>query len=216
MGGRGASASIPSATPTGGGGGSNDPMDEMPGNPATLAEALGPKGRAMSDYNAVMHANPFYDGTRREYSENCQRAVVATEARFRGYDVIASPTYTGDAAVHGDNWSGYFEGAHVDVVGHVTRSGAEHAFDRQMAQYGPNARVVMSFGWKDSKQGHVINIVRRGGQMRFYDGQVGVQYSRTDLFRSIRPETIRLVRVDNLSFSDAAREAVRQNPNRKK
>ena len=44
---------------------------------ATLKEALGAKGSPMSVSEAASGANPLFSREYSEYSENCQRAVVA-------------------------------------------------------------------------------------------------------------------------------------------
>ena len=46
--------------------------------------------------SAMLDTNPNYNGDYKEFSENCQRVVVAYEARRRGYDVQAQPTFKGD------------------------------------------------------------------------------------------------------------------------
>ena len=101
FGGRGSSSGsgLPTATPNGNApGNSKGQWSNAPNvqGPETLREALGNKGRPMSIEKAVLGANPYYDGSYKEFSENCQRAVVAYEARRRGYDVTAQPTFQGD------------------------------------------------------------------------------------------------------------------------
>ncbi len=218
MGGRGASSGgggIPEISPSGvgGSGGNGDPMDQNPGVPETLEQALGKKGRPKSDKEAVLKANPFYDGSYREYSENCQRAVVATEARFRGYDVIAQPTYEGDTMPFAGNWRKSFTNPTIHDVGRSTPNAARKSVEHQMSQFGDGTRAVMEVEWKGRDGGgHVINVIQRNGTTIYYDGQVGARYNVTAFYNRIRTKQIKLVRVDNLSFSDGAREAVRQNP----
>ncbi len=220
MGGRGANSGMPESFPGGGGGGKGGPMDQMPGNPDTLAQALGKKGRPMSTRDAVMKANPFFDrsASTAEYNENCQRCVVATEARFRGYDVVASPTYDGDTMPSHGQWKRNFVGAKTDFISKSTPAAAQRAVEAKMKQYGNGARAVLSVSWKGSRlSGHVLNVVQRGGRTYFYDGQNGSVVNAKALFSSCRPRDIEITRVDNLTFSDQAREAVRTTPrNRRK
>ena len=222
MGGRGANSGIPVAEPSGGGGGGNGnggPMDQMPGQPDTLAEALGKKGRPMATRDAIMKANPFYDRTAStaEYNENCQRAVIATEARFRGYDVIAQPTFDGDTMPRHNEWTRNFVGAKVENVGRTTPNATRKALEAQMRSYGNGARAVMSVQWKGGRSGHVLNVVQRGNNTYYYDGQSGSIISPKALFNAIRTRDTQITRVDNLDFSDRAREAVRTTPrNRRK
>lgn len=211
MGGRGAGSSIPSAVPGGGGGGSKAPMDQMPGQSKTLEEALGTRGRPMSTDRAVLGANPFYM-TGDEYKMNCQRSVIATEARFRGYNVIAQPTYDGDTMPQGTNYAKNFEGAQVQRISRTTVNAARKDIESQMSSYGNGARAILGVDWKRSNSGHVMNVVQRNGKTYVYDGQTGRQYKLSDVLKVARTKNIELVRVDNLNFSSQAREAVRQNP----
>lgn len=217
FGGRG--ASIPKADPDGGGGGGGQglPKDQMPGNPETLAEALGKKGRPMSAARAVLNANPFYDENYGDYSENCQRAVAATEARFRGYDVIASPTYDGDMMPHGNNFASVFKNARVEDVGHMTARATRNDVESRMKSYGDGARAILRVGWKGRAYAHVINLVQKNGRTYYYDGQIGARYDGNTLFREIKrgQTATKIVRVDNLDFSENAKKAFRQNPFRK-
>lgn len=215
MGGRGAGSSIPTAIPSGGGGGSNDPMDAMPGQPKTLAEALGNKGRPMSTDKAVLGANPFYNKGEREYSENCQRAVIATEARFRGYNVIAQPTYDGDTMPDGTNYAKNFKNAKVNYIRRTTVNAAQKDIERQMSSYGNGSRAILGVVWRGRNAGgHVMNVVQRNGKTYVYDGQTGKQYKLKDVLSRSHTNNLELVRVDNLSFSNQAREAVRTVPKR--
>lgn len=217
FGGRGAGSSIPLDTPGGGGGGgSNEPLDQMPGQPATLAEALGTRGRPMSTDNAVLGANPFYDGgNNREYSENCQRAVVATEARFRGYNVIAQPTYDGDTMPYGGGYAKNFKGAKTETINRTTANAAAKDIEGKMSGYGDGSRAILRVQWKGrNASGHVMNVVQRNGKTYVYDGQTGKKYNLKQILGVARLSggDTGLTRVDNLDFSDQARRAVRTNP----
>lgn len=209
LGGRGAGSGIPMDIPGGGGGGGGK-MDQFPGSPGTLSEALGEKGRPMSTDRAVLGANPYHD-LGREYQENCQRCVVATEARYRGYDVIAQPTYDGDSMPHGDNYAKNFKNAKVENISRSTSSAAKNDIERRMKQYGDGSRAVLAVQWKGrNSSGHVVNLVQRHGKTYVYDGQTGKQYKLSDLTSASRPGNMQLTRVDNLEFSDQARQAVRK------
>ena len=86
-----------------------------------------------------------------------------------------------------------------------------------MAQYGDGSRAVMEVQWKGrGADKHVLSVVQRNGRTYYYDGQHGGFYNKKSLFNSIRTKDTTIVRVDNLDFGDRAREAVRQNPRRRK
>ncbi len=231
FGGRGASSSLPTAHPSGGGGGDSDiPWSSTVGmtEPDTMNEALGKQERPMTIYEAVSGANPYYDGSYREYSENCQRAVIATEARLRGYDVIAQPTY-GDAKTgeHTDKlpkvahvnkdgstnsyWMGAFKGAKSEKVGAPTAKKTKANLENKMKEYGNGSRAIMRVQWSDGG-GHVLNVVNKRGTIHYIDGQTGTRYLAKELYGSIKPGSTQLVRTDNLKFSNRVKKSVMQKP----
>lgn len=219
MGGRGASSggggSLPTVHPSGGGGSSGEWSKGLGfQNYDTLKDAIGKKGKPMSIYEAASGANPHYDrsGTYREFNENCQRSVVAYEARRRGYDVTAQPTYQGDKmpyGVHGNGrWQGAFQHAKRQDVSGSTPSSARRRLESQMASYGDGARAVMSVKWKGETYGHVLNVEYHKGRTSYIDGQTGAKYIAGELFHSIDTKRVGLVRVDNLRFSDRAKNMI--------
>ncbi len=211
FGGRGASSSsLPMSFPSGGGGGNTEGLDQQPGATATAAEALGQKGRAMNVTAAVSGANPNYD-MGAEYQENCQRCIIATEARMRGYDVQALPTYDGDTMPSGGNYLENFVGAKTTTIKRSTAQANRNGVEKQMAEMGDGSRAVMAFNWKGGGSGHVINVVQKRGKTRYYDGQNGTEVSASHLFNAISTSRrgIDLTRVDNLAFSDTVNQAVR-------
>lgn len=75
----------------------------------------------------------------------------------------------------------------------------------------------MAVYWKNVKSGHVLNVVQRGNNTYYYDGQDGSIVSPKALFDAIRTRETKVARVDNLDFSDTAKEAIRKTPrNRRK
>ena len=213
FGGRGAGSdggSLPMSFPQGGGGGGNTTgLDQQPGLMPSAEAALGEQGRPMNVTSAVSGANPNYS-MGPEYQENCQRCVIATEARLRGYDVQALPTYDDDMMPTGTNYLNNFVGAKTKSIKHSTASANQRDVERQMADMGDGSRALMSFGWKGGGSGHVINVVRRRGKTRYYDGQNGTEVSASHLFNAIsNSKAINLTRVDNLAFSDSVNQSVR-------
>ena len=217
FGGRGAGSGggLPMSYPGGGGGRNRNsgPMDQAPGEMATAAEALGPQGRAMNITAAVSGANPYHDlGV--EYQENCQRCVVATEARLRGYDVQALPTYDNDPMPYQNRYMTNFVLPNSQVINTIRRTTAranQNEVESQMAGYGDGARAFMAFNWKGGG-GHVINVVQSRGRTRYYDGQNGTEVSASHLFGAISTSSqrgIQLTRVDNLQFSDTVNRSLR-------
>ena len=219
MGGRGASGL---KQLSGGGGASGKGSWSTSPNtksPDTLREALGTKGRAMSITKAAEGANPYYNGNYREFSENCQRCVVAYEARRRGYNVVAQPTYQGDQLPYGvsvpgkgtanGRWQGAFQGAKSESVSAKTSKGVNNQINAKMSQYGDGSRAVIGVQWKNGKGGHVFVAERKNGVTYLVDPQVGGKYS-SKVFDKVGTSRVSLVRTDNLKFSNRAMKSVEQ------
>lgn len=206
FGGRGASS--PAAIPNGGQGGEG----EWSKGAGTRVEsdpvkALGAQGRAKGVEDATMNTNPNHNYEYREYSENCQRCVVAYEARRRGYDVTAQPTYEGDTMPRHGEWTRNFEGAKTDNISATTKAKAVNNLEAKMAEYGEGSRAVVSVQWERGG-GHVFMVEQKNGKTIYRDPQVGVRYDKATVFTNVKPGRVELTRVDNLSFSNSIGEAV--------
>lgn len=173
-------------------------------NYKTGAEALGPQGKPMSMSFAATGANPHYDrsGTYSEFNDNCQRCVVANEARRRGYDVTAQPTYKGDTMPQPEKWNKAFENPNPIQMKSRTQ------VETTMISYGNGARAVMTFNWNNGYSGHAISVEFNQGKITYLDPQAGSKYIPTELYNSIEKGTITLTRVNNLKFSDDVKYAV--------
>lgn len=217
MGGRGTGSNF--LTPGGGGGGGKFSNGLGFLNYENLKEAIGPKGRPRSMADAMKNSNPHYSGAYADFSENCQRAVVAYEARRRGYDVTAQPTYQGDRLPHtayvnpktgvrNSHWMGAFRGAKPVAVGHSTAAATMKAVEKQMREWGDGARAIMQVQWKQGGGGHVLNVEYHGGRMYYNDAQVNGKYRANELFNALKTGKTQLVRTDNLHFSERAKKSI--------
>lgn len=182
-------------------------------NITTLKAALGDKGKPMSMKAAFSGANPHFSDDFSEYSENCQRCVVAYELRRRGYDVTALPTYKGDVLPNGTakgngRWMGAFQNAKNVLVGAKTQKSAKANIESQMKKWGDGSRAIVRVGWKGTNYGHVFNVENRKGRMYFVDAQIGQRVNINEYLSQARTDTIRLVRTDNLRISDRAKKSV--------
>ena len=217
FGGRGALSGVPTAKPDGNNKvGDIKPWTQTPNvqNPQSLREALGEKGKPISMSEAVMGANPYYNGDYREFTENCQRAVIAYEARRRGYNVTAQPTFENDTMgmpVH-DNvrWMGAFQGAKSDNVGGRTARDVQNNIESRMSQYGNGARGIVRVQWNNGDGAHVFSVERHNGRTYYVDPQIGSKYIPSQILSQVVPSSVRLVRTDNLRFSNRAMQAVEQ------
>ena len=196
--------------PKGGGGGGNggpEPVTVQPFSPApqSLKASIGQKGREIGIERALEGANPFYNGgAQGDFSENCQRAVVAYELRRRGYNVIALPTYAGDKLPSGNRWQGAFQRAKTISVGASTPQKTQANLEAQMRSFGHGARGIVKI------PGHVFNVENVRGKIRYVDAQTNTVYNSNNVFSRIgkKSSSIQLVRTDNLRISERAKKSV--------
>lgn len=197
----------------GGRGNGKEPITVQPFRvqPTDLKDAIGTKGRVMGIQSAMEGANPFYDknigGAEGNFSENCQRAVVAYELRRRGYDVVAQPTFPGDTLPRGGTWKGSFRHAKEVAVGSTSPKKTQDNLEREMKSYGSGARGIVKI------PGHVFNVENVGGKIRYIDAQTNTVYNSKNVFSRIgkKSSSITLIRTDNLRISDRAKKAVTPN-----
>ena len=183
-----------------------------------LKEALGTKGKPKTIGDSTVGTNPNYNGDYREYSENCQRCVVAYEARRRGYDVEAQPTYQGDtlnqvaysddkAGVSRGRWMGAFQDAKPKNVSASTEKGVMSNIDKEMAGYGDGSRGVIQIFYNGGG-GHVFNVERQNGKTVYIEAQTGRIKNFERTLKSVKTDRVALVRTDNLKFSERAKKFV--------
>lgn len=204
MGGRGSSSKSGKGgtfepNPTGGGGGKGTPDKETlgPRIPETLNEALGKKGRPMGITRAAGGTNPHYSPAYDAYSSNCQRCVLTYEARRRGYDVTALPTYKGDLLPSGGDYLKALSNPTTVKTGKSVKN-----VEREMKSYGPGSRAIISVG--KGYNGHVFIAENVGGKISYVDPQTNTQYSSLS-FNKISSSSV--TRIDNQQFTEYARNA---------
>lgn len=216
----------------GGGGGMLVPDDNTPWSNGlgfqkhdTLRQALGTRGQAKTMGDAMLGSNPNYSGDYREFSHNCQRVVVAYEARRRGYDVTAQPTYDGDKlgqvaytdtknGVARGRWTGAFQNAKYNNVSAKNEQGVLNNIDSQMKNFGEGSRGVVQIFYKNGG-GHVFNVERKNGKTQYIEAQTGKVKDFAKTLKNVKTDKVALVRTDNLKFSDRAKNFVTQNYNKK-
>lgn len=201
MGGRGSwsqSGGTYEVDPGSGGNGSSDPDNILgPRIPATLSEALGNKGKPMGPQKASSGTNPHYSNEYDAYSSNCQRCVLTYEARRRGYDVTALPTYQGDMLPYsGDYLKSLSNPKTVDVGKSVKK------IESQMKQYGSGSRAIIRVS--RGQNGHVFIAENINGKISYIDPQINKRYSRLSLSRV---SSAGVTRIDNQKFTEYARNA---------
>lgn len=168
----------------------------------------------------MIGSNPNYSGDYREFSQNCQRVVVAYEARRRGYDVTAQPTYKGDTLpqiAYEDNakgisrgrWMGAFQNAEPLNVSASNKAGVLNNIDSQMKQFGEGSRGAVQIFYKGGG-GHVFNVERKNGKTQYIEAQTGRVKDFGSTLDHVITSRVALVRTDNLKFSDRAKNFVTQ------
>lgn len=181
--------------------------------PENLNDAIGRKGAEMSMTDAYFDANPYYSDNYAEFSQNCQRCVMAYEMRRRGYDVEALPTYENDEMPRGGNWMTAFNGAQAIDVGKSTETATIKNIENQMKQFGDGSRAILRVKWAGGNSGHVVNLEYSNGKLYAYDAQSNSRLTNEAMLRDYLPYTTlsrtQLVRTDNLSISDNMKYMVR-------
>lgn len=198
MGGRGSwSATGGTYSPTAGGGSRDDEKVIGPRIPSTLKEALGDRGPMMSQAKASEGTNPHYNPRYSAYSSNCQRCVLAYEARRRGYDVTALPTYRGDMLPAGRD---YLRGLSSPNTVDVGKSRSR--LEGQMAAYGNGARAIVHV--RQGRNGHVFIAENVRGRINYVDPQTNKRYSGINLKHVSGAQ---VTRIDDQRFTEYARNA---------
>ena len=142
---------------------------------------------------------------------NCQRCVVAHEARMRGYDVVARPSWgEEDALCTSRKWAEAFKHSYADFIECKGKTGDEviQSAKKIMRSFGEGARAIVIFKWDKNKtfaniEGHVIVAqCREKGNVIFGDPQTGKTVASYQLNSANIAEKILLLRVDNLPFTN--------------
>lgn len=174
-------------------------------SPQELKAAVGKKGKPLDPKEAMAGANPFYNGgAQGNFTENCQRAVVAYELRRRGYDVIALPTYSNDKLPAGGRWQGAFRKAKRINVGSTSPKRTQANLEAQMKSYGNGARGIVTI------PGHAFNVENINGKIRYIDAQTNTVYNSNNVFSRLgrKSANVSLIRTDNLRVSERAKKSV--------
>ena len=151
-------------------------LRRAPGRPAKF-DAEHPFRAFLGDRSfktAVEGTNPGYATGKPEYTNNCQRCVVAYEMRRRGYAVTSAPIpvdSNGSPIFDDDtvNWAKAFD---AEQIGCGTDSGYGTAV-KMMKRYGDGSRAVIRVDWIGLPFGHVFIAENIKGKIHFIDPQSG-------------------------------------------
>lgn len=160
--------------------------------------------RASEWSKEIMYSN---EGTEKlERAINCQRCVVAHEARLRGYDVTSRPSYgANDELRNLEKLLEVFERKNpILKLSKEELAGDIQAETKNIIKtFGKGARAFVWFKWKDKPEvGHVIVAeCKEGGVVNVGDPQSKERAAIYKLNSAIA-ESICVMRVDDLEFTD--------------
>jgi hypothetical protein len=200
MGGRGSwskNGGVYEPNPKGGSGAGDDEKVLGPRIPETLKEALGEQGKPMTMMEAAKGTNPHFNQNFDAYSSNCQRCVLTYEARRRGYDVTALPTYSGDLLPYGSDYLKALSNPKVVDVGKSVNK-----LRSQMKDYGDGARAIIRV--RKGSNGHVFIAENTHGKITYVDPQTNTRATSLSL-RNVSNAAV--IRLDNQQFTEYARNA---------
>ncbi len=151
----------------------------------------------------IIYANG--DGKGMGYKTNCQKCVVAHEARMRGYDVVARPSWRGDPLQKVENWLQVFEGEKetYNCKG-ATPAEIKNFIAEKMNEWGKGSRAFLWFDWKEpilGKSHVIVTHLNENGFVQYGDPQTG-KIGVVGCLQAIKLESAVIMRVDNLSFTE--------------
>jgi len=138
---------------------------------------------------------------------NCQRCVVAHEARMRGYDVVARPSWGfDDPMLKSSSWLSSFEYSPSDMKKCNGQTSEEMISNIKeiMKSFGEGSRSVIMFQWENrtSGSGHaIVSVCFKDGVVSFGDPQNKSRAAAKHL-KSANLKSVVLLRIDNLNFTD--------------
>lgn len=145
-----------------------------------------------------------------EWDNNCQRSVIAYEARRRGYDVHATQSFENDIlamANEPDLWTLVFKGAKMVMVEGYHPKTIEAKISQALKGYGPGSRVVIRYEGKFGNEGHVFIGENIGDRVFFVEPQTG-EFHGTEIFSGKKKNSFAYTRIDNLEFTEKIKYAV--------
>lgn len=177
-------------------------------NVKTIAKSVNPRIDTDPDFRA--------------YSTNCANCVVATEARYRGYDVIARKRdFSRDTHIHqfyydnrqeAGSWTDSFKDMIGEPISAKRKTEVAQAVSQKMKEYGEGSRAVIFVQWDKKNVGHYFNVVNERGDIIFFDSQNGtIGDVVKDYFLSARPSQTRIWRTDDKEITDFIRKVVEPN-----
>ena len=159
--------------------------------------------------------NPnFSEGRDGVWENNCQRCVVAYEARRRGINVEALPKdldsdgfsclVLSDGNVNPTGYHSAFKNAKIKKIPSQTGIECMEKIISEMIDSGDNCRYVIRIRWQGDS-GHVFIAEKSGNNILFVDPQNN-DLNVKRYFYHIKPSETCIFRVDNLKFDDKVKK----------
>ena len=147
------------------------------------------------------------------HTPNCQRCVVAHEARMRGYDVIARPSWgLEDTLRNTGQWLKAFDYSPTDFKQCIGSTGDEvlKSATEIMRSFGEGSRAIIVFKWDKALSGlydghTIVAQCREHGTVIFGDPQWAQRAAAHKLKTADYESGIIILRVDNLEFTDVVK-----------
>ena len=152
--------------------------------------------------------NPNYVTGEFQWTHNCQRCVMAYEARRRGYNVQAKP-----CIINGDDPYPTVSGIKsvfedVDLLNCSANSGtqAKINIEDQVKNWDDNARGMVIVYWKLGG-GHIFIVEKTNGIIRYVDPQTG-KVDASGHFERAKGKPMYCFRTDNLEFTNKVYDCI--------
>ena len=181
---------------------------------------VGPECKPIKGKHTVQQdlaaVNPHLGENGTAYSYNCQRCVTTYEARRRGLDVTALPTYKGDTWPNGVNYAdAYVDGKkHIIDCSAARGNGARANVEKQVLAAPDGARFIVDICFKgNTSDGHVFIAENQGGVVKWIDPQLhgrDQQMDATTHWNLASGKNCACLRVDNLKFSAKLNEVCKE------
>ncbi len=162
----------------------------------------------------LKNTNPNFSPDSEEYRRNCQRCVNTYEARRRGYDVEALPRILDGSdklarmSDKKNGWTAVYKNPELISCAADTQQEMIQNVNNTINSFGKNSRVIVRVRWK--KQGaHVFIAETINGKTKFIDPQSNKCNVAKNLEKA-RPESVFLMRIDNLEFTDKIFECCKE------
>ena len=170
---------------------------------------------------ALLKTNPGYsfnNNFQSLYTHNCQRCVIAFEARCRGLDVAALPIFQQlDEISKNSGWADAFVGGKILSVSGASGKEIKANIEKIIKNSPDGSRFIIRVKQKrtNGSGGHVISAFQKNGEIFYVDSQPrgrSKQFDDSKIFSRILTQGVKILRVDNLKFSDKISKFVRSSP----